>query len=126
VYSHLSVSPDGTALYALRSAIDSPLQPVRLDPHVEDGAPTFLPSPAPTPPLPGRLVEVATAAPDGAELRGWLILPAEADASRPVPLQQWIHGGPFMSYNSWAWRWCPWVFAARGWAVLMPDPALST
>ena len=38
----------------------------------------------------------------------------------------WIHGGPFSSFNSWSWRWNPWVAVAHGWAVLMPDPALST
>ncbi|MGZ6793953.1 MAG: alpha/beta hydrolase family protein, partial [Mycobacteriales bacterium] len=30
------------------------------------------------------------------------------------------------SWNGWSWRWCPWLLVARGWAVLMPDPALST
>ena len=31
-----------------------------------------------------------------------------------------------MSWNSWSWRWNPWLMAARGYAVLLPDPALST
>ncbi|MFD0328066.1 alpha/beta hydrolase family protein [Streptacidiphilus monticola] len=31
-----------------------------------------------------------------------------------------------MSWNAWTWRWNPWVAAARGYAVLLPDPALST
>jgi dipeptidyl aminopeptidase/acylaminoacyl peptidase len=30
------------------------------------------------------------------------------------------------SWNSWHWRWNPWLLAARGYAVLLPDPALST
>jgi dipeptidyl aminopeptidase/acylaminoacyl peptidase len=124
VYTSLSVSPDGTAIYALRSAIDCPPQPVRLDARATDAAPTFLPSPAPRPALPGTLVEVEATAPDGATVHGWLVLPAGAD--RPAPLQQWIHGGPHASYNTWSWRRCPWLSAARGWAVLMPDPALST
>ena len=124
VYTSLSVSPDGTAIYALRSAVDCPPQPVRLDARATDGAPAYLPSPAPRPGLPGTLVDVAATAPDGATVRGWLVLPAGTD--RPAPLQQWIHGGPFASFNSWSWRWCPWIAAARGWAVLMPDPALST
>jgi dipeptidyl aminopeptidase/acylaminoacyl peptidase len=124
VYSSLSVSADGTALYAVRSAIDCPPQPVRLDAGATDGTPTYLPSPVPRPALPGTLVEVEAAAPDGATVRGWLVLPA--GTTRPAPLQQWIHGGPFSSFNSWSWRWSPWIAAARGWAVLMPDPALST
>jgi dipeptidyl aminopeptidase/acylaminoacyl peptidase len=31
-----------------------------------------------------------------------------------------------MSFNGWSWRWNPWLLAARGYAVLLPDPALST
>jgi dipeptidyl aminopeptidase/acylaminoacyl peptidase len=124
VYTSLSVSPDGTTIYALRSAIDCPPQPVRLDARATDGAPTYLPSPALRPDLPGRLVDVEAAAPDGATVRGWLVLPE--NTAGPAPLQQWIHGGPFGSFNSWSWRWSPWIAAARGWAVLMPDPALST
>jgi dipeptidyl aminopeptidase/acylaminoacyl peptidase len=31
-----------------------------------------------------------------------------------------------MSWNAWSWRWNPWLMAARGYAVLLPDPALST
>ena len=31
-----------------------------------------------------------------------------------------------MSWNSWSWRWNPWLMAARGYAVLLPDPGLST
>jgi dipeptidyl aminopeptidase/acylaminoacyl peptidase len=37
-----------------------------------------------------------------------------------------VHGGPVSSWNSWSWRWNPWLLAARGYAVLLPDPALST
>ena len=38
----------------------------------------------------------------------------------------WIHGGPLGSWNAWSWRWNPWLLVARGYAVLLPDPALST
>lgn len=38
----------------------------------------------------------------------------------------WIHGGPLSSWNAWSWRWCPWLLVAQGYAVLLPDPALST
>jgi len=37
-----------------------------------------------------------------------------------------VHGGPYSSWNAWSWRWNPWIMAARGYAVLLPDPALST
>ncbi|EUA18208.1 S9 family peptidase domain protein [Mycobacterium xenopi 4042] len=26
------------------------------------------------------------------------------------------------SWNSWSWRWNPWLMAAKGYAVLLPDP----
>ncbi len=58
-------------------------------------------------------------------VHSWLVLPEGASAERPAPLLLWVHGGPLMSWNSWSWRWCPWVMAARGYAVLLPDPALS-
>ena len=122
-YSSLCPSPDGRWVYALRSAVDAPPAPVRLDTAAADQRPVPLPTPAPVPAPPGRLTEVATEV-DGASVRGWLCLPPEGDG--PAPLMLWIHGGPFSSFNSWSWRWNPWVAVAHGWAVLMPDPALST
>ncbi len=56
-------------------------------------------------------------------MRSWLVLP---DGDAQAPLVLWIHGGPLGSWNSWHWRWNPWLLAARGYAVLLPDPALST
>ena len=118
-YSDLRVCPD--ALFALRSSIDSPPTPVRLDPTVP-GAPSFLPL-FDALPLPGAITEVTTTRPDGSALRSWLVLP-EGDGPHPVVL--WVHGGPLASWNAWSFRWCPWLMAARGWAVLLPDPSLST
>ena len=54
------------------------------------------------------------------------MLPAAASADAPAPLLLWVHGGPVMSWNAWSWRWNPWLMAERGYAVLLPDPALST
>jgi len=53
-------------------------------------------------------------------------LPAGASAEAPAPLVLWVHGGPISSWNAWSWRWNPWLLVARGYAVLLPDPALST
>ncbi len=122
-YTSLCPSPDGRYVYALRSTIAEPPTPVRLDATATDQQPTVLPTPAAVPAVAGRLEEVSVAV-DGGTVRGWLCLPA--DASAPAPLMQWIHGGPFLSYNAWSWRWSPWVAVARGWAVLLPDPSLST
>ncbi|MBE0975100.1 S9 family peptidase, partial [Escherichia coli] len=59
-------------------------------------------------------------------VRGWLVLPEGEAPAGGHPLLLWIHGGPLGSWNAWSWRWTPWIMAARGYAVLLPDPALST
>jgi dipeptidyl aminopeptidase/acylaminoacyl peptidase len=126
-YSDLNPSPDGAAMFALRSAVNAPPAPVRID--VATGAVTLLESPgapgAPIP-LPGRLTEIETTADDGHPLRAWLVLPEGATPDNKAPLLLWVHGGPMSSWNTWSWRWNPWLMAARGYAVLLPDPALST
>ena len=124
-YSDLQVARDGSALYALRSAYDSPPFPVRLDPGAPMQEPAALPSPGTLGALPGSLHDVETTAADGTRIQSWLVLPDGASAESPAPLVLWIHGGPLMSWNSWSWRWCPWILAARGYAVLLPNPALS-
>ncbi len=124
-YSDLQVAPDGDALYALRSGYDTPPVPVRLDPAATEQDPSPLPNPGTLPPLPGTLHELRATASDGALVQSWLVLPDGASADNPAPLLLWIHGGPLMSWSTWSWRWCPWLMAARGYAVLMPNPALS-
>nr|WP_213282451.1 prolyl oligopeptidase family serine peptidase [Cellulomonas hominis] len=131
VLNELQVSPDGRTLYALRTSYTQPSHPVRVDLAVAlaTGTPVeavALPAPAPLPELPGTLTEVTATAEDGAEVRAWLVLPDGASAASPAPLLLWIHGGPLGSWNAWSWRWNPWIMAARGYAVLLPDPALST
>ena len=121
-YESLCPAADGRHVYALRSTWTEPPHPVRLDVTATDQDPDRLPNPAPVPRVPGRLEEVSVET-DGIVVRGWLCLP---DDPGPAPLMLWIHGGPFGSYNTWSWRWNPWLAVARGWAVLLPDPPLST
>ncbi len=123
-YSDHRVSPDGSAVFALRATVGEPPQPVRIS--LSDGDVTRIPSPVSSPELPGHLVEVTTPADDGTALRAWLALPDGASADTPAPFLLWIHGGPLNSWNAWSWRWNPWTAVARGYAVLLPDPALST
>ena len=139
-YSDLQVAPDASVVYAMRASYLAPAHPVRIhlvgEEHRPRGTVTVLRAPAPPPTLPGTLTEVRTlVGPDGApvpegsegtEVRGWLALPDAADAEHPAPLLLWIHGGPLGSWNSWSWRWNPWLLVAQGYAVLLPDPALST
>jgi dipeptidyl aminopeptidase/acylaminoacyl peptidase len=123
-YSDLSPSLDGTALYALRAAMDAPPAPVRID--LATGQAVPLPSPGGDLRLPGRLAEITATAEDGHPVRAWLVLPESASPQHMAPLVLWVHGGPNGSWNSWSWRWNPWLMAAKGYAVLLPDPALST
>jgi dipeptidyl aminopeptidase/acylaminoacyl peptidase len=124
-YSELNVAPDGRYLYALRATVASPPTPVRID-LTTGSEPAALECPGVPLALPGRLEEVEASAEDGQRIRSWLVLPETAAASSPAPLLLWVHGGPNSSWNSWSWRWNPWLMAARGYAVLLPDPALST
>jgi dipeptidyl aminopeptidase/acylaminoacyl peptidase len=130
-YDNLCPAPDGSCLYALRSAIDSPPAPVRIPLGAEPARAATtraeaLPSPGGQVSLPGTVTEVATTVADGTRVRAWLVLPEGASADSPAPLLLWVHGGPISSWNSWSWRWNPWLMAARGYAVLLPDPAFST
>ncbi len=125
-YGSLCPAPDGRALYALRSCIGEPPAPVLIDLTEAGGDPVRLASPAGTVQVPGRVAEVTAQAADGTTIRAWLALPDVASAQSRAPLLLWVHGGPVMSWNSWSWRWNPWLMVARGYAVLLPDPALST
>jgi dipeptidyl aminopeptidase/acylaminoacyl peptidase len=124
-YTDLAITPDGRWLHACRNAVDSPPAPVRI---ALDGSNTIEPlrGPAAAPTLPGSLTEVVTTGEDGVRVRGWLVVPHGAGKDTPAPLLLKIHGGPTMSANRWAWASNPWVYAAHGYAVLMPDPGLST
>ena len=117
-YTDVTAAPGGT-IYALRNSYAAPPHPVRVD---ADGTITVLPC-VDLPELPGSLAEVSAVTADGLTIRSWLVLPAD---QQPAPLLLWIHGGPLGSWNAWSWRWNPWLMAARGYAVLLPDPALST
>jgi dipeptidyl aminopeptidase/acylaminoacyl peptidase len=125
-FSDLCPAPDGRRLYALRATMAAPPEAVALDATAADQQPDPLPTPGLPLRVPGSLAEVETRAGDGTRLRGWLVLPSGASPARPAPLVVFIHGGPLSSWSAWSWRWNPWLLAARGYAVLLPDPALST
>ncbi|MDF9279329.1 prolyl oligopeptidase family serine peptidase [Arthrobacter sp. EH-1B-1] len=123
-YTDVVISPDGLAAYALRSSYEFPPEAVRIE--LATGTVAPLPAPSERPPLPGTLERVEAVGADGHAVKSYLVLPEGAGASAPAPLLLWIHGGPLGSWNAWTWRWSPWLLAAQGYAVLLPDPALST
>ena len=123
-YTDVRVAPDGESIYALRASYEAPPHVVRVD--LRSGEITALRGPDALPELPGTLTEVTARAEDGSTVRSWLALPTGAAPHAPVPLLLWVHGGPLGSWNTWSWRWNPWLLVAKGYAVLLPDPALST
>lgn len=73
----------------------------------------------------GEVEEMWFQSPDGLDLQGWLIKPAEFKEGEKYPLLLWIHGGPWAMYTvrfNWAWQ----NFAANGYAVLFMNPRGST
>jgi dipeptidyl aminopeptidase/acylaminoacyl peptidase len=122
-YSNVAVDTATGDLVALRSSWVTSPHPVRIN---RTGTVIPLATPARLIEAPGSITEVETVAEDGARVRGWLMLPDGASAEHPAPLLLWIHGGPLNSWNAWSWRWNPLLALARGYAVLLPDPALST
>ncbi len=125
-WSDLVVAPDGVTLYAIRGDVSAPHHVVALDLADEDVAPRVLHAPAADAGPLGRAERVETTAEDGTRVPGWLILPEGNGADAPAPLVVFIHGGPLGTWAGWHWRWNPHVLAAQGYAVLCPDPALST
>ncbi len=125
--SDLCPSPDGKTVYALRSTMSAPARivrfaargenqtPVELRRRIDDGGTAGR----------GRVERLAARAADGTEIASWLLLPPDASAARPAPLVVWAHGGPIGSWTGWHWRWNPQLMVERGYAVLMPDPAIS-
>ncbi|MGD9344223.1 MAG: S9 family peptidase [Candidatus Aminicenantes bacterium] len=73
----------------------------------------------------GEVEEMWFKSPDGLDLQGWLIQPAEFEPGKKYPLLLWIHGGPWSMYSvrfNWAWQ----NFSAEGYAVLYMNPRGST
>jgi dipeptidyl aminopeptidase/acylaminoacyl peptidase len=126
--SEVCPTPDGKSLYAMRSGYAQSPHVVRLDAHAAEQTPMVVRTFAELddPKLPGRVERIETTAADGTTIPAWLVLPQEADTTHPAPLIVWVHGGPLMSWTSWSWRWNPHLLAARGYAVLLPDPGLSS
>jgi len=133
-FTDLAPTPDGKRAFAILSSYAAPPQVVRLEASAQAGAEARGQQPVPIGSfpelaafeLPGTVERLAARASDGVEVPSWLVLPREASSEAPVPLVVWVHGGPLASWNSWHWRWNPHLLAAAGYAVLLPDPALST
>ncbi len=125
-FDSLCPSPDGATLYAMAAGPAQPPRIVALDARATDQEPRPIPSVPELEALelPGRVERISANAADGVAVESWLVVPE--DAAAPAPLVVFVHGGPLSSWQGWSWRWNPQLLAARGYAVLLPDPALST
>jgi dipeptidyl aminopeptidase/acylaminoacyl peptidase len=121
-------TPDGGRVYALRATQAVPPGLVQLGADGREHKPRSLTTfPELAEPGTSSIVDrVETQAEDGTTVESWLVRPADSGPERPAPLVVWVHGGPIGSWVAWHWRWNPHLLAARGYAVLLPDPALST
>ena len=123
----LTPTPDGR-LFALRATPAEPPHVARYPVTAGRQAPTRLPT---FPELddfvaPGVVERLTARAPDGTTVPSWLVRPASASPTDPAPLVVWVHGGPVGSWTGWHWRWNPHLLVAAGYAILAPDPAIST
>ena len=118
-FSGLALRED--TIVAVASAIDVAPLPISVD--LATGVISELANPATVLDEEGTLTEVEVRAEDGTPIRAWLVLP---EGEGPHPLVVFAHGGPWGSWNAWTYRWNPGPFAAAGYAVLLPDPAIST
>ncbi|SHG14531.1 S9 family peptidase [Streptoalloteichus hindustanus] len=62
--------------------------------------------------------EITATAPDGYPVHGWLVTP---EGEGPHPVLLCVHGGPFQ-YHGWGFFDEAQVYAAAGYAVVLPNP----
>lgn len=124
-WTYSAVAPAGEQFVGLRASYTHPSELVRW-PLTGAQEPAPVAGLVPEDTVPGRVEEVTATGEDGTQVRAWLALPHADDDAAPHPLLVSVHGGPWGSNNQWSWRWNPWPFVAAGYAVLLPDPAIST
>ncbi len=128
-FSNLNITPDGENFVSLSSSLTSPAE--------------VYVTTVPPPPQPGTLTggmhknisrangkfnfsqteEIEWKGAMNANVHGFIVKPANFDASKKYPLVVLIHGGPQSAWNdNWGYRWNPQMFAARGYVVFLPNP----
>jgi dipeptidyl aminopeptidase/acylaminoacyl peptidase len=75
-----------------------------------------------------RMEPIETQGSDGATIHGLLLKPNGLHLGGKYPLLVFVHGGPQGAWHDdfGTIRWSPQLYAARGYAVLMPNPRGST
>ena len=73
----------------------------------------------------GRTEEIWLTSVDGFRIQGWVVKPADFDASKKYPLMLEIHGGPHAMYNG-AFNLARQEHVANGYVLLYTNPRGST
>ena len=122
-FSNLSITPDGKDFVALISSLQFPAEVYRIS--IDGGTinPLTKENNVEFPPI----EEIDWKGALNAKVHGFIIKPANFDASKKYPLLVLIHGGPQGAWNdSWGYRWNPQMFANQGYIVFTPNPRGST
>ena len=122
--SGLNISSDGKTLIFLSNSMTSPSEIFSADltsgsskPVTRANAPLGL----------SRPEDLDWTGALGAKVHGFLVKPANFDASKKYPLIVLIHGGPQGAWmDNWGYRWNPQIWANAGYVVFMPNPRGST
>lgn len=123
-FGGLSITPDGKNLVGVSSSMTAPAEVFRIP--TDGGAMTNLSHANPATGL-AKAEEMEWTGGMGAKVHGFLIKPADFDASKKYPLLVLIHGGPQGAWgDNWGYRWNPQMFTSAGYVVFMPNPRGST
>jgi dipeptidyl aminopeptidase/acylaminoacyl peptidase len=123
----LCPAPDGNTVYALYATMSHPARIVRFNARGENQTPVELSRGIDDGKIAGRgrVERLSAVATDGQPVGSWLVSPPDASPEKPAPVVVFAHGGPIGSWSGWHWRWNPHLLVERGYAVLLPDPAIS-
>ena len=124
----LQITPDGKTLVFANSSMAAPAEIYRAD--IDEG--TVMPLTDANKNLLApfglkKAEEVDWQGAGGTKIHGFIVKPANFDASKKYPLAVIIHGGPQSAFNdSWGYRWNPQIWANNGYVVFLPNPRGST
>lgn len=64
---------------------------------------------------------------NGDPMQMWILKPPGFDPAKKWPVAFLVHGGPQGAWeDGWSFRWCPELWAAQGYIVVLPNPRGST
>jgi dipeptidyl aminopeptidase/acylaminoacyl peptidase len=127
----VSWSADGERAVALLDGLLDPPELARLVPDPKGGARWARVTSHASAALAGvarpSVRELGATAEDGTALHGWIVLPPGAKAGERLPGLLLVHGGPQGAWtDAWTFRWNAMLYAAQGYAVVMPNPRGSS